>query len=48
MSGTLLRHEWGTLFIVKDSKEKEMFNSVERVKLSEYTRGCEMCFIYHL
>lgn len=32
MSGTLLRHEWGTLFIVKYSKEKKMSNSVKRVR----------------
>ena len=48
MSGTSLRHEWGTLFIVKYSKEKKMFNSVKRVKLSEYPCSCEMCISYHL
>lgn len=48
MSATLLRHEWGTLFIVKYSKEKKMVTSVKRVRLSEYPCNCEMRLSCHL
>lgn len=48
MSATLLRHEWGTLSIVKYNKEKKILSSIKKVRLSEYSCSWEMCISYHL
>lgn len=47
MSRTLLRHEWGTVFIVNYSKERKCLPVLRESEQNGYSCDCQVFISYH-